>query len=160
MRLQLTKRSDYALRASVLLAAAASCPVSSRRIAERMSVPVTFLPQVLSDLQRAGFVESTSGKAGGYCLRVDPERVSLLELIEAIEGPTRGQRCVLEERTCSDGEVCALHEIWAAAQTAFIRVLAGTSLADVARRWLEQTGDSDGLVSPLMGLLSPERIPA
>ncbi|HEX9044765.1 MAG TPA: Rrf2 family transcriptional regulator [Candidatus Limnocylindrales bacterium] len=160
MRLQLTKRSEYAIRASVLLAAAESCPVSSRRIAERMGVPATFLPQVLSDLQRAGFVESTSGKAGGYCLRADPERVSLLELIEAIEGPTRGERCALDNRVCSDGEACALHETWAAAQSAFIQVLAGTSLLDVTRRWLAQADDTDGLVSPLPGLFSPERIPA
>ncbi|HEY6056651.1 MAG TPA: Rrf2 family transcriptional regulator, partial [Candidatus Limnocylindrales bacterium] len=133
MRLQLTRRSDYAIRACLHLASGdGGQPVSSRLIAERMSIPDRFLPHVLADLARAGLVEATNGKRGGYRLRRDPARLSLLELIETVEGRQRGDRCVLEGRPCDGATPCALHAVWAEAQTAFVDVLAGTSLADVA----------------------------
>ena len=132
MRLRLTKRTDSAIRACLLLSVSPDVPVSSRRIAERMAIPDRFLPQVLGDLARAGLVESTSGKFGGYRLRRDPAELTLLELIETIEGPSRSVQCVLEERPCGDDRPCALHPVWSAAQSAFLQVLATASLAQIA----------------------------
>ncbi len=135
MRLELTKRSDYAIRACLLLAMTEDgTPVSSRRIAERMAIPDRFLPQVLADLGRAGLVTATNGKNGGYRLNREPRDLSLLELIETVEGPSRAERCVLEERKCDGDEACALHPVWASAQSAFVRVLADTSLAAIVDR--------------------------
>jgi len=66
MRLELTKRGDYAVRAMLALARGAGNGLqSARRIAEDMDIPVRFLPQVLADLQRAGLVESAPGRSGG-----------------------------------------------------------------------------------------------
>ena len=66
----------------------------------------------LGDLARAGLVESTNGKFGGYRLRRDPAELTLLELIETIEGPSRSVQCVLEERPCGDDRPCALRPGW------------------------------------------------
>jgi len=145
MRLRLTKRTDYAIRACLLLAVSPDAPVSSRRIAERMAIPNRFLPQVLGDLSRAGLVESTSGKLGGYRLRCDPGALTLLELVETIEGPSRSEQCVLEERACGGDHPCALHPVWSAAQSAFIEVLAMTTLAEIAaRQWTVPIDAPDG----------------
>ena len=154
MRLRLTKRTDYAIRACLLLSVTPDVPVSSRRIAERMDVPDRFLPQVLAELARAGLVEATSGKLGGYRLRRDPAELTLLELVETVEGPSRSEQCVLSERACGDEHPCALHPVWSAAQSAFISVLASTSLAEIAaRQWSVDVPGRDGRTSP-------ERIPA
>jgi RNA polymerase primary sigma factor len=82
MRLQLTKRTDYAIRACLHLAMEDQCPISGRRIAEQMSIPSRFLPQVMAPLGRAGIVGALSGKNGGYCLRRDPAGLSLLDLVQ------------------------------------------------------------------------------
>lgn len=158
MRLRLTKRADYAIRACLLLVDTGEAPVSNRRIAERMDIPDRFLPQVLADLVRAGIVEATTGKLGGYTLHRDPAKLALLEIIESVEGPTRSDQCVLEQRGCDAGRPCALHPVWSAAQSAFINVLATTSLADVADR--QRSTDAcgfEGLRTLSVGL-SPERI--
>lgn len=161
MRLRLTKRTDYAIRACLLLAVTPDVAVSSRRIAERMDIPDRFLPQVLGDLSRAGFVDATAGKLGGYRLRRHPASLTLLELVEAVEGPTRSEQCVLEERACDGGRPCALHPVWSAAQSAFLHVLSSTNLADIAaRQWAVDAGRHDGHSSPALGPNGPERIPA
>ena len=96
MRLELTKRGDYAVRAMLALTRGAGQGLlSARRIADAMDIPVRFLPQVLADLQRAGLIEAAPGRSGGYRLARDPESVSLLHVIEAVEGDSRRQACVL-----------------------------------------------------------------
>ncbi len=73
MRLQLTKRTDYAIRACLYLASNQSeRPASSALIAGQMEIPERFLPRVLGDLNKAGIVEAQIGRSGGYrLLRVD-----------------------------------------------------------------------------------------
>ena len=134
MRLQLTKRTDYAIRASLALALddGDGAFLAAPRIAERMRIPPSFLPQVLGDLSRAGLVEAVSGSRGGYRLARRASDLPLLSLIEAVEGPARSVRCVLRDHECDGAHPCALHRTWATAQSAFIDVLAGTTLADLA----------------------------
>src|SRR3990172_3736087 len=66
MRLQLTKRADYGIRAMLALARARDERMSAPRIAAAMRIPRHFLPQVMADLARAGLVKSTAGRHGGY----------------------------------------------------------------------------------------------
>ncbi len=156
MRLRLTKRADYAVRACLVLAPASDVPLPSRAIAERMAIPERFLPQVLADLSRAGIVEGTVGKHGGYTLRRDPRALTLLEIIESVEGPARSEQCVLEDRTCDDDRACAFHPVWSAAQSAFIRVLESTTLDRIAAPATRPAR----LLGATVGPTAPERIPA
>lgn len=133
MRLQLTKRSDYAIRACLYLASPdREESASSRRIAQRMEIPEQFLPRVLGALAAAGIVEARIGRTGGYRLRRSSHRLSILELIETVEGASRSNNCVLRQRACDAGRPCAFHPVWEEAQTAFIDVLGSTTLADLA----------------------------
>jgi Rrf2 family protein len=149
MRLQLTRRSDYAVRASIALAleTPGRAYVPAPRIAERMRIPRSFIPQVLGDLARAGIVETASGANGGYRLARPPVLLPVLDLIEAVEGPSRTGRCELDDRACDGSAPCALHTTWEAAQSAFIHVLAGTSLADLAAAHLA-SGATSGPAGP------------
>ena len=132
MRLQLTKRTDYAIRACLHLAAEDRCPISGRLIAERMGIPGRFLPQVMADLIRAGIVGAVSGKNGGYCLRRDATAVSLLQLVEAVEGPGSYEGCATGSGPHGEEPGCLLHSAWAEARAAFVDVLARTSIAQLA----------------------------
>ena len=132
MRLELTKKGDYAVRAMLALARdPGDRPVSARRIADAMDIPVRFLPQVLGDLQRAGLVEATTGRSGGYRLAADPGTISLLTVIEAVEGDSRRRTCVLRGGPCGADGYCDVHAVFFAAQEALLGELAGASLADL-----------------------------
>ncbi len=148
MRLALTRRADYAIRACLHLASAGHAdPVPSRVIAEAMDIPVRFLPQILGDLARASVVDSVSGQRGGYRLAREAAGLSLLDCIEAVEGPTISTHCVLETRACRRDSPCAVHPAWIEAQEGFVAALARQSLAEVAARF---TGGPvlDGLEGP------------
>ena len=99
--LSLTRKTDYALVALAKLADAGSDGnerLSVRQIAEEYSLPLPSLMNVFKDLQRAGFVHSSRGARGGYCLAARLNQINLISVIEAIEGPTQLTLC------CEDDE--------------------------------------------------------
>ena len=135
MRIDLTRRGDYAIRAMLDLAANGGAGRRSvREIAAAMDIPVRFLPQVMGDLTRAGLVEAQAGRTGGYRLRREAATISVLEVIEAIEGDSRRQTCVLRGGPCGLDGYCDVHRVFARAQDALLAPLAGTSLAELATR--------------------------
>ena len=100
MRLELTKRGDYAVRAMIALASDGEGLMSARTIAAEMAIPPRFLPQVMADLVRAGLVEGVTGRSGGYRLSAAPSETSLLTIVEAVEGTSRRETCVLRGGPC------------------------------------------------------------
>lgn len=132
MRLQLTKRTDYAIRACLYMASdRCDLPASSGLIARQMEIPERFLPRVLGELTKAGIVEAQIGRSGGYRLRRAADRISILELVETVEGSTRTDQCVLRQRGCDATRPCAFHPVMDQAQSALIDVLATATLADI-----------------------------
>jgi len=135
VRMELTKRGDYAVRAMLALARAPDGRrISVRRIAEEMTIPVRFLPQVMGDLAAAGLVEATTGRAGGYRLARPATEVSLLEVVEAVEGDSRRRTCVLRAGPCGVDGFCDVHDVFFEAQDAMLRTLAHARLADLPLR--------------------------
>jgi Rrf2 family protein len=131
MRLQLTRRADYAIRTVMCLGheeRERRLPVSV--IAQRMEVPRRFLPQIMQDLVAAGLVEASIGRAGGYRLAREPERISLLEVIEAVEGDARRRTCVLSSGACDPAGPCDVHHLFAQAQDALLERLARATVLD------------------------------
>ncbi|MFI5291351.1 MAG: RrF2 family transcriptional regulator [Candidatus Limnocylindrales bacterium] len=133
MRLELTRRADYGIRAMIAIARADSrLPLSSRRISDAMAIPGRFLPQVMADLVRAGLVASTGGRRGGYRLGRRARAISLLEIIEALESDARRRRCVLRAAPCGLDGYCDVHAVFAAAQDGLLERFAATTLAALA----------------------------
>lgn len=131
MRLDLTKRSDYAIRAMLALTKAPEGLLSSRKIAEEMKIPPRFLPQIMGDLTRAGLVYAHPGRAGGYKLAELADKVTLLRVIEAVEGDPHRQICVMRGTPCGrDGE-CGVHAIFYSAEGALLDRLDGATLQGV-----------------------------
>lgn len=133
MRLELTRRSEYAIRAAILLAQDSRMR-SSREIAAATDVPERFMARILVELVGSGLIEARIGRTGGYRLARPAAEISLLELVETVEGPSRSTRCVLRQRACDPARPCAIHPVWASAQSGLIDTLADTALADLVER--------------------------
>jgi Rrf2 family protein len=135
MRLELTKRADYAIRAVLALGEAGpETRLSVRRIATDRAIPGQFLRQVMGDLVAAGLVEGAEGRAGGYRLARPPTAITLLDVIEAVEGDSRRRECVLRGGPCRLNGVCDVHAVFAAAQDDLLGHLASATVASVQDR--------------------------
>jgi Rrf2 family protein len=116
-----------------LTAALASLDVPRRAVdlAQHTGASPARIRDVLQALSRAGLVGSRPGAAGGYWLARAPECLSLLELVEAMEGPMTVSVCALTDLPCPFTDLCELHAVWLEAQASVEAVLRTTSLADI-----------------------------
>lgn len=101
-------------------------------LAEALGSTPGFVAQVVTPLVRQGWVRSDPGPSGGYSLAVALDAVSVLAVIEAIEGPSATGRCVLADRPCNEIGTCALHVPWLSAWSQLLGELAATPVAGVS----------------------------
>lgn len=133
MRLELTKRGDYAIRAMLSLARPGVRQLTAAELARATAIPENYVPQVMGELVRAGFVAARRGRAGGYTLARPAHEVSMLAIVEAAEGDSRRVVCVMRGGPCGAGAtICDVHEAFSRSQEAATGVLRTVSLADVA----------------------------
>lgn len=123
--ISITSKSPYALQAlSELGRCAAGVPVPIGELARRRDIPVQFLEQLFAVLRRAGILRSQRGVKGGYSFARDPASITVLEVVELLDGPVgRGAAGVFADAA-------------AAART----VLEGTTVADLVERELREAG--------------------
>jgi len=133
MRLELTRRGDYAIRAMLALARPGVDQLTAAALSDATGIPSSFVPQVMGDLVRAELVANRRGRSGGYRLARPTDRVSLLDIVEAVEGDGRRRTCVLRGGPCRRDGPCDVHEAFFQAQEAVFGSLDGVSLADVTR---------------------------
>ena len=133
MDLTLSKTADYAVRAAIALAEAWGDGYRTiHEVADEMELPLSFTPQVLGLLARAGIADSKAGRGGGYRLARSPSRITMLEVVEAAEGPLANERCTLRGGPCRWDDHCAVHQTWTRARESLRRELARSSLAKIA----------------------------
>lgn len=130
MRLEVTRRTDLAIRALLVLARRGD-RVKAAELAEAVGASKGFLTQAMHPLVQRGWVRSDPGPTGGYAADFETDAVSVLEVIEAIEGPIDTGRCVLEDRPCAEAGTCALHRPWSRARGSLVDELGSQSLASL-----------------------------
>jgi Rrf2 family protein len=171
MRLTLTKETEYALRALLWLtvaeetARAAGLPARHKAatISSAAHIPPVFAARVLAQLRRQGLLWARAGQQGGYTLAHPAAAVSLLRVIEAVEGPLQTRTCVLRDGACGAGGACLLHDAWSTAQEALRSVLDDTTLATLRRARPNPPGPGAGDASSLVldrPPAAPPRVPA
>jgi Rrf2 family protein len=133
MRLELTRRGDYAVRAALVLARDGAGLTTAASLAAETAIPPSYVPQVMGDLVRAGLAANRRGRHGGYRLARPPAEISLLAIVEAVEGEGRRRTCVLRGGPCRREGACDVHDAFFSAQEALFGALAAVSLADVTR---------------------------
>lgn len=105
-------------------------------LASTVGTTPAFLAQALTPLVRSGWIRSDPGPKGGYRLLPESSRLSVLDLVEAIEGPTADGRCVLSAGSCTQvtrAWPCAMHDAWAKARRSLLAELAAVTVLERAR---------------------------
>lgn len=135
MRLRFSRTADYGLRATLEVARAdGDRRVSRRELSQATGAPFSVLAEPLAALVRADVLAAQAGPHGGYRLAKRADEISVLDVVDAIDGNDREERCVLHEGACSWAGACPFHAVLATAQERFTEVLRSTSLADVLDR--------------------------
>jgi Rrf2 family protein len=150
---RVSAKTDYAIRAALELAAAASDdkPLKGERIATAQAIPLRFLENILMQLRHAGLVESRRGAEGGYRLARPATEVTLADVIRAIDGPLAGVSGQRPETLDFKGRSEPLRDVWVAVRASLRGVLEGVTLADLAAGKLPKeiaqlTGDPEAWV--------------
>lgn len=131
--MELTRKGEYAIRGIVYLAGKPIdkvCLLSE--IAAAVDVPPTFLAKIFQQFSKIGLVKSFRGTGGGFMLGHPPENITLLEVVEAVEGPIISNRCVVTPSECGRSGFCNVHPVWMRVQNQVRGVLEGVTLKDLA----------------------------
>ncbi len=129
--MQITRQADYAVRAVLHLARNGDQRIATSLIAEEQKIPAAFLAKIISQLSIAGFLQTSRGARGGVRLARPPKDITLLEVIEAIDGPIQLNECVGNKGWCSFDDNCPLRPVWCDAQEELVNRLKGTNFADM-----------------------------
>ncbi|HTH47141.1 MAG TPA: Rrf2 family transcriptional regulator [Candidatus Limnocylindria bacterium] len=133
--MQVTRASEYAMLGLLALARRPAGEVALLDVvAQEEDLPVSFLGKIFQSLARAGLVKSSRGSGGGFVIVRRPEDITVLTVIEAVEGPVALTRCLDEEAGCEHAGGCALCSLFAEAQDKVKEVFAGTTVAQLATR--------------------------
>ena len=149
--MKLSVRGEYALRALVVLGLNyGNWVLSIQTISAHQNIPKRFLEQILNDLKSAGILESKRGIAGGYRLRLPPEKITLAAVIRHIEGPLAPVSCVserfYEKCSCPDEEKCGIRSVMKEVRDAIVKILEEVTVAQLCERVKKLQGTN---VNPL-----------
>jgi|CXWL01.1.fsa_nt_gi Rrf2 family protein len=135
----LSLTSEHALRAMIYLARFRDdWPVSGLRIAQEATIPRKYLSAILADLVRAGLLEGTRGKSGGFQMTRPARKIHLSDVIAPFEPISANRKtCPFGNIICSDKDPCAAHARWKEVNAAFSQFLEETTLEDVAAKEAE-----------------------
>jgi Rrf2 family protein len=131
---RVSAKADYALRATVELAAAGERggrPVTREAIAAAQGIPIKFLEAVLLELKHVGIVRSHRGAAGGYSLARDASEITVADVLRAVDGPMANVRGERPERVEYPGPAAPLRDIWIAVRASLRGLLEATTIADI-----------------------------
>ncbi len=133
--MQITKQADYAIRAVLYLAQQEpEKRIPTSQIAKSQHIPPSFLAKIISQLSIAGLLNTSRGARGGVMLARDPDELTLLEVVEAIDGPIRLNSCVGQDGYCAFKDTCPLAEIWEEVQQVLVQRLSETRFGELARK--------------------------
>lgn len=128
----LTQTAEYALRAVVTIAAEPEGqPLGAARLADTLGIPQNYLSKTLHLLARAGVLESTRGKLGGFRLGRPANRIALVDVVELFDDVTGRRACLMGRSTCSDHNACAAHARWKGVSEQVAEFFRDTSIADL-----------------------------
>jgi Rrf2 family protein len=133
--MQITRQADYALRAMLYLAKMSeNQKAATSQIAEEQRIPPSFLAKIVSQLSIAGLIHTSRGARGGVSLSRPSNEISVLEVIEAIDGPISLNACTFSQSDCPFGSECPLRPIWCDSQDELIERLRNTNFQQLINK--------------------------
>ena len=131
--MRISAKADYAVRAAIELATSPDGrPVKAERIATAQKIPLNFLENILGELRHAGIVRSQRGADGGFRLAKPAERVTIADVMRAVEGPLATVRGGPPEESSYPGAASELPRVWIAVRKSLRQVVEQVTVADVA----------------------------
>ena len=128
--MDISRKTDYALRILSMLVEEGDELLSVRIAAERVGVPYSFARSIQHGLSHAGIIESVRGVRGGMGLKVDPEEISVYDVIVAVQGPLCINDCTAPDGACGRMGSCCFHPLWVGTEALVRDYLSSISLAD------------------------------
>jgi len=110
--MEITRQTDYAIRCVLYLSRKPDQPTVVEQIAQEMSIPRSFLSKIVQKLSRANILESFRGVKGGFKLVRKPTEISLLDVIDAMQGPAASNKCAVDKAKCNLSSTCVVHPVW------------------------------------------------
>lgn len=133
--MQITRRADYAVRTMLDVAGVGAGAIAlTHEVAARQGVPPPFLAKVVLALVRAGLLRSHRGAGGGITLARPADQITLLQVIEAADGPLALNSCVLWPEDCPRSQVCPVHEVWCEVRALLAERLGGITISQLLQR--------------------------
>jgi len=129
-----SRSAEYAIRAFVHLVSVPEGKYAMvKNVAEEENIPGHFLAKILQQLARKGLLRSSKGPTGGFSLRVDPDQIRLIDIVEALDGLAPYQQCAAGLSECSDAMPCPLHDRWSMLRSRILDYLEQNTIADLAK---------------------------
>lgn len=134
------RRTDYGIRALMHMSLMKSETgiFGAREIAEAREVPEVYMQKVLHALAEAGIVQSHRGVFGGFSLLKQPDEITILSLMETLQGPVAINKCVLKMDLCPREKECLISEGWCKVQSSLVEFLGGITLKDLLQDYAAQ----------------------
>jgi Rrf2 family protein len=132
--MQITRQADYAIRAMLYLSNLKPGErAATSQIADTKKIPSSFLAKIISQLSIAGLIHTSRGARGGVTLARGAEEISLLDVVEAIDGPIALNDCTLDPHQCIFGDECPIRPLWCETQSELVTKLGSTTFAQVLK---------------------------
>lgn len=142
--MQITRQADYALRAILHLSKLGPTErASTSQIAEEQRIPPSFLAKIISQLSIAGLIHTSRGAHGGVSLARSPEEITILEVVEAIDGPIELNECTSSPDACPFGQNCPIRKLWCAAQAELVEKLSTTTFSQFLAEAMPPSAGTD-----------------
>jgi Rrf2 family protein len=133
--MELTRKGEYAIRGILYLAQQPPGKVSLLSdVADATDAPQTFLAKIFQSFAKLGIVNSYRGTGGGFVLARPASRITLREVVEAVEGPIVPNRCLINDNSCERGKECNVHPVWGKVQEQVVAILDGVTIEELARK--------------------------
>lgn len=135
----ITRATEYAIRTVLYLAQQPKDEIVLKKdICRTQNVTPAFLTKILQPLIKTGIVSSQRGVGGGFMLSMDPNEITLLDILQAEEGQLRLNHCLIDDDSCHRNVHCSAHDAWQEAQSEMIQVLSKYSVAVLVKREKEK----------------------
>jgi Rrf2 family protein len=119
--MQITRQADYALRAVIYLSRLGPEErAATSQIAQEQKIPPSFLAKIVSQLSVAGLLQTSRGARGGVSLARAPQEITVLDVVEAIDGPILLNECVACGGVCAFGDSCPMKPVWCNTQSELV----------------------------------------
>ncbi len=128
---QISRRVDYAVRMMIELGLHKGEFISAQRMSVRTDVPKSFLHKIAIDLSKADLVRTQAGPGGGIALGKPVNKINMLHIVEAVDGPICLNVCLIRPQECKRDRFCPSHDFWGRLQLSLMQQLQETTLAQL-----------------------------